>query len=33
MKRRSTILTPFSLAIFSTSFGIMRSASFEMTWD
>ena len=33
MKRRSTILTPFSLAIFSTSFGVMRSASFEVTWD
>src|SRR6266566_1676359 len=33
MKRRSMILTPFSLAIFNTSFGVMRSASFAMTWE
>src|SRR2546428_614420 len=33
IKRRSMILTPFSLAIFNTSFGVMRSASFAMTWE
>jgi hypothetical protein len=33
MKRRSMILTALYLAIFNTSFGVMRSASFGLAWD
>src|SRR5712691_13241099 len=33
MKRRSTILAPFSLAIFTTSFGVMRQPPCPLAWD